>query len=405
MGKVRNPRFLGLVSVFALAFVFIGFHCLQAQVGTKAKKVKPVEPSCLPVSDPLELSHYGVQIVSGSYVADSKVYLIKYVNGAYENTWTSDPHQGSTYATSIGDVDNDGFKEITTVVNAKNTRGSPSQRYEYQKIFVYEEGSTGEPAYVSPDLGYSLNGVRDSIIADADNDFLSELVLVEDKHIEIYEWTGTGFAHLWSSPDYPYFIWSVDVGDADNDGANEVVLAPFNVGSPIVYEYLGNGEWGEPIFAESMGPFNIDQAKVRDADNDGDNEIVGGGTGNCLVIWEYNATDNTYDIDFLSKDLGGYTQGIDVGNVDGDTENEVIAGTAGDVDKIYVFKYIDTAGTYELIDSISLDAGVNGLATGDLDGDGKDEIAVGSSGISVLEYAPALKELYSLPCAGYIEVD
>lgn len=276
------------------------------------------------------------------------------MNGAYENTWTSDPHQGSTFATSIGDVDNNGFKEVTTVVNAKSRQGSPSQRYEYQKIFVYEEGSTGEPDYVSHDLGHSLNGARDSLIADADNDTLSELVLVEENHVEIYEWTGTGFAHLWSSPDYPDFIWSVDVGDADNDGVNE---------------------------------------------------IVGGGTGNCLVIWEYNAAAHTYDIVFLSNDLGGYTQGIDTGDVDGDDENEVIAGTSGDIDKIYVFKYSDAAGTYQLIDSLSLEAGVGMLATRDLDGDGKDEIAVGSSGTRVLEYAPALKVTYSLPCGGYIEVD
>ncbi len=363
-------------------------------------------PDCQGGEEPgptaLQLDHTGLQIVSGSEVTDTKVYHIKYMNGVYNNTWNSIVNDHVTFATSIGDVDNDGNKEITTVMNCRKTTGPPSQRVSYQKIFVYEDGSTGEANYTSHNLGWSQNGVRDSIIADADNDGYNEIVLVEYKHIEIYEWNGSGFENLWNSPEYDHSIWSVDVGDADNDGDNEVVLGMMTIGSAIVYEYLGSNTWGNPVTTESIGSYNIDYAKVRDADNDGDNEIVGGGTSNKLNVWEY--TNGSYGNVFLSEDLGGFTQGIDAGDVDGDGKNEVIAGAAGDVNKIYVFKYNESVGTYEMIDSVSCSGGVGRLSTGDLDNDNKDEIAASVSGITVFEYSPNLKSTYNFGYGGYLEV-
>lgn len=397
---MKNKILLISISIIALMGLFI-----VQLIGAQAKKPTP-DPPLNPNSPPLQIDHTGSQIVSGSDFSDKKVYHIKYVNGAYENSWTSSENQDFTYATSIGDVDNDGSKEITTVVNAKRSTGKPSERYEYQKIFVYEDGSTGDPSYTSHNLGYSLNGVRDSIIADADNDGQNEIVLVKNKHIEIYKWNGNGFTHLWTGPEYEYFVWSVDVGDADNDGANEVVLAMFNIGSAIVYEYLGNNTWGNPTTTESIGIQNIDQARVRDADNDGYNEIVGGGTSKKLNIWKYNSVSGNYDNVFLSDDLGGFTQGIDVGDVDGDNKNEVVVGTSGDVDKVYVFDYNESTETYEMTDLISCAAGVESLAVGDLNGDNKDEIAVGIvQGVEVFEYEPDLQSIYYFDNGGYVEVD
>jgi len=356
-------------------------------------------PDCQPPppSPPLELDHSGFQIVAGS--SDKKVYHIKYMYGEYTNTWFSNKNDHRTPATSIGDVDNDGYKEITTVINYRKSIGPPQQRVSYQKIFVYEDGSTGEPNYTSHNLGWSTNGVRDSLIADADNDGQNELILVEDKHIEIYEWNGSGFPELWNSPEYDYFIWSVDVGDADNDAANEVVLAMFHIGSAIVYEYLGENTWGNPVTTESIGSCNIDQAKVRDSDNDGYNEIVGGGTSNKLNVWEY--IDGVYVNVFLSEDLGGFTQGVDAGDIDGDTYNEVIVGSS---EAIYVFEYDFVKDTYPIIDSISV-SGVGRLEVGDLDNDGKDEIASSGKGITVFDFIDCLlKYTYNFPHAYYLEI-
>ena len=412
--KFKPIIFVIIVSVF---LVFIGFNFAQSQ----GKGKPPKKPKCnyngicekgensdcpdcqQEPSPPLQIEHDNLQIVSGSGISDKKVYQVKYLNENYSNTWYSNVHQGNTSATSIGDVDNDGLKEIVTVVNAKMSTGPPKQRYSYKKIFVYEDGSTGEPSYSSHDLGYTLNGVRDSIIADADNDGLNEIVLVVNDHIEIYEWDGSGFSHLWTGPSYDEFVWSVDVGDADNDGSNEVVIAMFRIGSAIVYDYLGDNTWGNPVITESIGSYNIDQAKIRDVDGDGFNEIIGGGTSNRLNIWKY--IDGYYANVFLSEDLGGYTQGVDAGDVDGDGFNEVIAGSSGEIDMVYVFKYNENLDTYGMIAWASLNSGVAVLATGDLDNDNADEIAVGSSGISVFKLINGILEfIYNFSEGGYLEI-
>jgi hypothetical protein len=417
MKYIRQFKPIILIIIVSVFLVFIGFNFVQAQ----GKGKPPKKPKCnyngicekgensdcpdcqQEPSPPLLIEHGGLQIVSGSGISDKKVYQIKHTNGNYSNTWYSSVNEGSTSATSIGDVDNDGLKEITTVVSAKKSKGPPRQRYSYTKIFIYEDGSTGEPSYMSHDLGHKSYGVRDSIIADADGDGLNEIVLVVNDHIEIYEWDGSGFSQLWIGPSYDESVWSVDVGDADNDGFNEIVLAMFRIGSAIVYDYLGDNTWGNPVMTESIGSYNMDQAKIEDVDGDGFNEIIGGGTSNRLNIWKY--IDGYYLNVFLSEDLGGFTQGVDAGDVDGDGLNEVIASSSGEIDRIYIFKYNEITMTFEMIASASLNSGVARLATGDLDNDNIDEIAVGSSGVSVFKLIDGILDfIYNFSEAGYLEI-
>lgn len=421
MNKVGKIKLMALISVLIITIIFVGINFVQAQGKGKPPKKPKCDydgicekgessdcPDCQEQpSPPLQLDHVRSQIVSGSDISDKKAYLISYVDSVYENSWTSNVHDNFVYATSIGDVDNDGYKEIITVVSAKKMTGPPSQRYSHKKIFVYEDGSKGDPSYTSYDLGYLKRAIWDSTIADADNNGFNEVILAAGDHIEIYEWNGSDFSHLWTGPAYDVTVWSVDVGDANNDGINEVVAAISHFGSAIIYEHLGNNSWGNSVTTESIGVFNIDQAKVRDADNDGINEIIGGGTSNRLNIWKYSHSDGAYVNVFLSEDLGGFTQGVDAGDIDGDTYNEVVVGTSGmgGNGMVYVFEYDSSMDTYVIRDSISC-SGVGTLSVGDIDHDGKDEIVVGTvHGITVFDFDNGrLKYTYSFPYGGYVEI-
>jgi hypothetical protein len=120
----------------------------------------------------------------------------------------------------------------------------------------------------------------------------------------------------------------VDVGDADNDGLNEIVLAAFDTNSAVILESLGSDIWGDEKMSEPT-PENvaIDYAKVRNADNIPGNEIVAGGNNNRLMIWKYNnmTEEGEYDLVFITEeDLGGFTQGVNAGDIDDDGLNEVI---------------------------------------------------------------------------------
>ena len=120
----------------------------------------------------------------------------------------------------------------------------------------------------------------------------------------------------------------MDVGDADNDGLNEIVLAAFDTNSAVILESLGSDIWGDEKMSEPT-PENvaIDYAKVRNADNIPGNEIVAGGNNNRLMIWKYNnmTEEGEYDLVFITEeDLGGFTQGVNAGDIDDDGLNEVI---------------------------------------------------------------------------------
>jgi hypothetical protein len=362
----------------------------------------------------------GSQIVMSSSYYDNptRIYQFKFDDDIddYVNTWGS--NLIPTYfisGLSVGDVDGDSVPEITAVVK-KEGKGK-----HFVKIYMYREGNaTGKPDYESPDLGNSLQHIRDSIIADADNDGKNELIVVVDSSIMIFRWNGFDFINIWNSRTYPDTIFSVDVGDANNDGENEIVLAPFSVGSPIILESVGHNVWGneqlaEPVPIEYYRPgydwLGIDYAKVRDADNfvggdnEKDNEIVAGGTNNRLMIWKYNKNTGLYEIQFISEDLGGFTMGVDAGDIDGDESNEVI--TVDSVNNnIYRFNYIGGStieSTYERVVIFSSDHYVAYPTLGNLDNDPEDEIVVRVP-LHILDFDGTLSLTWEFPYSGPFEI-
>jgi hypothetical protein len=112
---------------------------------------------------------------------------------------------------------------------------------------------------------------------------------------------------------------------------------------------------------------------------------------------------------FFGDDLGGFTQGVDAGDVDGDEEIEVIIGTASvdaNLNRIYIYKYDKVNNTYFLEASVNCTGGVAQLSVGDIDNDGRDEIVAASQGIKVFEYVDGeLIETFNCAYGGHLEID
>jgi len=397
-----KSKIFKLLVLFLLAgsfLIFLNFGLGQDKGQGKAKPPdKGGKPDSCNVKDTPPLFLENVQVATSS----NYIYQLKYTSTGYENSWASNKLNSATRAVNIGDADNDGMKEIITTAAYRTGKGknTPSS----QKILMYENGSMGDPDYLGPDVGSTH--VMDSIIADADGDGLNELVLARLHHAEVYRWIDQGYVKVWDSRTYDSYVYGVDVGDADNDGTNEIVLSVFQVGGPTILEYIGNDTWGNEQTGESVGISGLDYTKVRDADNDGLNELVAGGNNSTLMIWEYNPVTSAYDNIFISYDLGGFTQGVDAGDIDGDGLNEIVVGTTGDNPMIYILKY--DSGTWVDVGSISLaEDGCTQLSVGDLDGDGMDEIAVGREnyGIRIIEYVnQELTITFFFPCGGFLEI-
>ena len=124
-----------------------------------------------------------------------KIYQFKCIDGNYKDTWASDSIiDAGIVSADIGDVDNDSLKEIVAVASyfiRSETVGKGKNRVTYQyydhKIFIYESGSMGAPSWESPFLGETIFMVKDVIVGDADNDGDNELLLLQ----EVYR-TGSG---------------------------------------------------------------------------------------------------------------------------------------------------------------------------------------------------------------------
>jgi len=465
-------KFFVLMSILVIVLFFVAGDLGQAQGQSKGKPDKPPDkkppklkcnndgicqteeydcskmPEEQPCEDclcksynPLTIEQDTKQIAKGSrfVCSTSRVYQYKCIGGSYngnniigdyEDTWASHPFEGQLIkATSIGDIDHDGEKEIVGVAYSSNTKGKGYNKfttYEH-KIYMFKDGSDGSPESESDLFGPLDNQVWDSIIADVDTDGLTnELVVANWYSIIIYKWEdGVGFKQVWASPDYGYRIYNVEVGDADNDGDNEIVLAMWDVGCVYVLEYLGedsfgNKIWSDPICTEmvpeeywnpNISPgLRVDTVRVVDADNKGMNEIVAGGNNNRFMVWRNNLETGLYDLVFVSPDLGGCTPGIDVGDINGDLKNEVILSPSDNA-TIYVFEYVDEYDEYMMVNSISFDSHLIGLEVGDIDNDGRDEIATHSGGLRIFDFIGDildfgyLQETYFASGGGYFEID
>jgi len=373
----------------------------------------------------LEINQDGLQIVTTFL---NKVYQHKYLGGGgveFKETWGSNEIGSYLESTCVGDVDNDESKEIITVVNVlvrEETSGKGknrvTKRYYRQEIFIFEDGADGSEIAVYQLPEETTSGVKDSIIADVDNDGKKELVLKKGRHIEIFEIEEVvespgeyyfTLEHVF--PEYEDAIWTIDVGDADNMPGNELILAMFNVGAPIIWKYnTADHNWEETIadpiyvYGRRMDWLAIDVAKVRNVDNMPGNEIIAGGNNNRLMVWKYNKSNERYESVFISEDLGGYTQGVDAGDFDGDGENEIAIGSSFYDSTLYIFKY--DGSTFQIVNSITRDGPEHGLSVGDLDGDGKDEIVSSTQGMTIFEYDGNgnLVKIYNSVFGSYLKI-
>jgi hypothetical protein len=445
MIKIEKSKNFVLATVFG--FTLIGMCWLSDQVQPNGKPKKPPDVICdndgiceweeaksssskkecedcsSKTYPPLLIEPYKQVATTGAAdfsFSKGKVFQFMHTNGGYRDTWASHYLDAWTRTVSIGDADNDGQKEIITVLEFESGRGKKARRY--QKIFLFENGSDGSPSWESPEISLSSIGARDSIIADADNDGLNEIVIVNDMRVEIYRITFMApntyvFDPQGNSRDYENIILSIDIGNVDDDPQNEVVLAMSDIGATIVCEYLGNNSWADEVMTESIGVCNINYAKVRDADTDGLNEIVSGGSPRILdgeacgdlVVWKYDGIGSYFNEFQDAPQREGFILGVDVGDVDGDGQNEVVIGTASadvDLNRIYIFEYDESSGEYSEPTWINCTGGVAQLSVGNIDNDGRDEIAATSQGIKVFEYVNGvLTETFNCAYGGYLEID
>ncbi|MFA5863503.1 MAG: FG-GAP-like repeat-containing protein [Phycisphaerae bacterium] len=190
--------------------------------------------------------------------------------------------------------------------------------------------TNGRNVWVSLDpANYDTRGIA---IGDADNDGIQELIWAQRagnvEQVVAYTWDGTNLGYkgtLYSTSDGSR-CYGVSVGDADNDGVNDVVLAWGVPDGPVtIYKSHWDGmtfSWGDTIFSRESG-YKVLSVAVGDPDNDNVNEVLiswGYPTAYWIVdglTWNGASWDSTrVSTEYVVDGQGYYTVALAIGNAD-----------------------------------------------------------------------------------------
>jgi len=242
-------------------------------------------------------------------------------------------------------------------------------------LFVAVECIAGwEPNAVDTGLPEPVTALA---VGDADNDGENEVIAGGDGYgLRIYR----GLRSRW---DFEVIVdeLSVDcaaIGDLDNDGENEVVCATSDR-KVLLYEWSGTGWSVKTIERKAESPAT--SISCGDADSDGRNELAVGMVNGRIVLYE--CVGGTWISATVFSKAGVSVDAVAVGDPDLDGRSEVIAGTSDR--RVLIFERVEGEWVGTTVDSRAT-PGVASIEIGDCDCDEKPEIVVGTTGKKIYGY-------------------
>ncbi len=191
--------------------------------------------------------------------------------------------------------------------------------------------------------------------------------------------------------------YSVVVGDIDGDGKPELAIANWDSNSVSIFRNISNvgsiGFASKLDFATGAQPFSL---VLGDIDGNGKPDLaVTNSNNNSMSIFLNNST--LGNINFGSKvdfSTGPQPYPISIGDLDGDGKPDIVVGNIGS-DSISIFLNTSNSNNVNFAPKIDLVTGTDpySINIGDIDGDGKPDIAIGntnSNSISVYKNTSTL---------------
>lgn len=314
-------------------------------------------------------------------------------------------------AVTIGDVNNDGRNDVVMTFYF-----DPENGY---KIFVFLQDAAGtlQPPIMYPTLGSYTSRPLSVDIGDLNNDGKNDVVINARDAIGVFLQNDGGF-----DPEVTYpsnhsshsNTYKVRIGDFNNDFLLDVVSIDWGTQSHAVDVFLQNatGTLNPPVTYQ-VAHGGYDDLEVGDVNNDGLDDIV-------VMSGQLYAYDNIGVLlqqpdGMLSSpvyyDLGGneLTRGVAIGDVNNDALQDIVVTYGGNRPRSFIAAFLqNSTGTLEPSISYTSYDVPEPVEVADLDSDGRVDVVVAHGGWVRLgvylqrdDGTLAPEELYPIPYASH----
>jgi len=232
----------------------------------------------------------------------------------------------------IGDANNDGYNDIVAAnYNSDDT-----------SILLWNITSNDWDTQRRISVGSGWVGPISVFVGDANNDGYNDIVVGNHRNlvVAIILWNETSVN--WNTPIYktlPVQLFDIFIADADHDGYNDIVIANRANGNPALLLWNETAsDWSYYTFSSSLlGCFSV---YVGDANNDGYDDLVNigfiiGGSVASILLW--NKSINSWNPEIL-KPIGDRGESIFVGDANNDGNNDIVTSNA-DSDDVSILIY------------------------------------------------------------------
>ncbi len=300
----------------------------------------------------------------------------------------------SPYSVAIGDLDGDGKPDLA-IVNSNSATVSVYRN-------TSTSGSIGSGSFAAKVDFTTGNSPFSVAIGDLDGDGKPDLAVVNNSSntVSVFRNTATsgsiGTSSFAAKVDFTTGSSprSVALGDLDGDGKIDLAIANYNSSTVSVFRNtsstgsIGSGSFAAKVdFVTGTNAFSV---ATGDLDGDGKLDLaVANTTSNTISIFRNTSLSGT--ISFAAKQ--DYTTGnspylLALGDLDGDGKLDLAVANYYS-STISVFRNTSTSGSIgssSFAAKVDFSTGTNtfSVAIGDLDGDGKPDMAVTNSSLSTV---------------------
>ena len=251
-------------------------------------------------------------------------------DGVSASSWGA--QTASTRSLVLGDVDGDGDLDVVVGNNGQN------------KLYLNNRTATPFSNVTASNVGSENNFTTSLALGDIDGDGDLDVVAGEkSKTNKLYlnngtatPFNGVNASTVGSETDVTH---SLALGDVDGDGDLDVVAG--NLGKTNKLYLNGGGTLftsvtGTDVGSETESTYSL---ALGDVDGDGDLDVVAGDHDANKKLYLNNGTTAPFNSGTIAIAVGSetdYTFGLALGDVDGDGDLDVVAGSYGQTNKLYL---------------------------------------------------------------------